>query len=191
MMVSHNVIVGGHNPVTFEVAAPKGFEQWRFKAWSGECVPFLFEVVSAEAFATALNTRTTQEGVCYIASLCRRKPFHFKYFRHQDLKWSQIDRAEFSTTRALKNLWDWRSGGIKYSKATPRFIQDGLKRSDALFRRARVTVKPESYTFFAGLTARMWAHLESSVDFWAFDKHFSDEGTRQHAVAYSRKYSIK
>ncbi|MGI9271441.1 MAG: hypothetical protein ACR2QT_06680 [Woeseiaceae bacterium] len=161
-----------------------------FATWSGSCIPFLFEVESIESYVEAMGAGKTSEEIYYIATLCREEKFQFRYFEHKNDAWSEIAPSAFPKDRALENLWDWMGGGIKYTRDTPKHVQDGLKDSDEYFVRARATVKPDVYLFYTGLTARMWAHLESGVDFWAFDEHFTDDEARQHAVAYAEKYSI-
>jgi len=110
---------------------------------------------------------------------------------YKNSEWSEIKNTEFPKERALENLWYWQGGGIKYSRNTPKYIQEGIKESSDVFVRKRLRFNPESYAFYTGLTARMWAHLETNVDFWEFDDHFSDQAAKEHAANYSNKYSVK
>ncbi len=172
------LIVGGHQTPEFTVTADQRYKHLNFSAWSSNCVPFVFEIDPQIS------------GVYYIASLCREGAFHFKYYKHQDQQWSEIKPEEFPKERALENLWHWRPGALKSSNHTPAYIQRAPQDNNSVFTRERLIVIPASLNFITGLTARMWAHIESGVDFWQFDDHFSMEEAHQHAKSYIAKYSI-
>lgn len=192
-LVPHNLVVGGHAMPGFSISPlEKTSTLTMFDKWSGSCVPFLFDVESEERWLRNVQAGTPEDNVYYIASLCRLSEFSFRYHRYEDGTWSEIAGSMFPKERALENLWDWQGGGLKYTRDTPKYIQDGLLvDNDLVFTRGRATVKPESRAFYMGLTARMWAHLESGVDFWQFDEEFSDESAKKHAEMYSEKYSIQ
>lgn len=190
-LVPHNLVVGGHATPRFSISTLEvASKHTMFDTWSSSCVPFLFDVDSEEHWLRNVQAGTPEDNVYYIASLCRQGKFSFQYYRYEDGAWSEIEGSEFPKDRALENLWDWQGGGLKNSRDTPKFIQDGLQVSSDVFKRGRATVSPDNWTFYTGLTARMWVHLETGVDFWEFDEKFSDEAAREHARMYSKKYSI-
>ena len=190
-LVPHNVVVGGHAAPQFSIAAVDGMaEIMTFEPWTGDCVPFLFDVESEQMLLENARAKKPQDNVYLIATLCRHDQFRFRYFRY-DGGWGEIEASQFPKDRALENLWEWQAGGLQFSRDTPQYVQEGMKISSDGWVRERVPVNPESRLFYTGLTARMWAHLESGIDFWQFDEALSDEEARQHAESYSRKYSIR
>jgi hypothetical protein len=190
-LLPHTLIIGGHKKPQFVIAPIQKSKFDQFHPWCGECVPFLFERESEKKWIQAINSGKLNQLIYYIATLCRQDKFAFKYYKYEHQKWFEIEPNEFPKNLALQNLWHYESAGIKYAMNTPKFIQDGIKKSDDIFTRERLKISPESYGFYTGLTARMWAHLESGVDFWEFDNRFSDEAAKEHAVIYREKYSIK
>lgn len=191
-LVPHNLVVGGHAKPIFSISAlERTSKVLVFDIWSSSCVPFLFDIESEERWLQNAQAGTPENNVYFIASLCRLDKFSFRYYRYEDGTWSEIESSMFPKERALENLWAWQGGGLKYSRDTPKIIQDGLLVGDNVFSRGRAIVRPESRAFYTGLTARMWAHLESGVDFWQFDKEFSDEAAKKHAEMYSERYSIQ
>ncbi len=192
-LVPHSLVVGGRIQPQFSISALDHTSgALSFSEWVGTCVPFLFEVESQADLDPDVESGTPRETSLYIATICRTGQFRFQYYRYRNEEWSEIQRGEFPKERALENLWDWQGGGIRYSRDTPKFIQDQLKegRREA-FVRKRTRIAADSPFFYTGLTARMWAHLESGVDFWQFDDAFSGEEVREHARSYSRKYSLE
>lgn len=192
-LIPHNLVVGRHLTPKFRIESGKlENKPLDFEGWQSECVPFLFELGSPDEYKASLKSkRPVNDLVLFIATLCRVEQFHFKYFKYENRKWSEIPRTEFPKDRAVENLWDWMGGGIRYTKDTPKHIQDGLLESDLPFKRKKVIIKPDNWNFYTGLTARMWAHLESGVDFDNFEKHFSDEEAKAHAIGYVEKYGIQ
>lgn len=191
-LVPHNLIVGGHIQPRFRIEAEARYGLLNFTPWEGECVPFLFEIASPDEYIERVKAESATDSLVYfIASLCRTEKFHFKYYKYEKRTWNEIPSAEFPKDRALENLWDWMGGGIRYTRNTPKFIQDGLQESELPFQRGKVIVKPSNWNFYTGLTARMWVHLESGIDFEDFDKQFSDDAARNHANEYADKYDIQ
>lgn len=190
-LVPHNLVIGGHKMPKFEINSLDRNPTDQFNSWNGDCVPFLFERESEEKWMQAVKSGSLYKVVYYIATLCRRDKFNFKYYIYNHPKWYEIDAKEFPKKLALENIWYYQSADIQYARHTPKFIQDGLKVSDDAFSREKMKIDPERNWFYTGLTARMWAHIESGVDFWEFDDHFSEEEAKEHAVRYQNKYSIK
>lgn len=188
VLVPHSLIIGMTRKPQFEISSFKKNTTDQFNSWHGECVPFLFERESEKKWIDAVSRGKFEKVVYYIAALCRRDKIHFKYFRYEHPKWLEIEPNEFPKQLALENLWYYQSAGVQYAKNTPKFIQDGIKESNDVFVRERLKIKPENYWFYNGLTGRMWAHLESGIDFWQFDNYFSDDAAKKHAVDYQKKY---
>lgn len=190
-LIPHILIIGGHKKPQFVITPFRDNKLDQFNSWHGECVPFLFERESEKKWLQAVKSGNLEKAVYYIAALCRSNKITFKYYRYEHPKWYEIKPEKFPKELALENLWHYQSAGIQYAKNTPKFIQDGIQKSDDVFTREKLKIEPESYRFYTGLTARMWAHLESGIDFWEFDNHFSDETAKKHAVEYQKKHLMK